>query len=72
MEKRTVRIYKAPDGEGKFINKTSQFLQKAQQGAQVQRPEDKMLKYAQFVYNRLSREDSPEEIYDGLMQQGFR
>jgi len=71
MEKRTVRIYKAPDGEGKFINKTSQFLQKAQQGAQVQRPEDKMLKYAQFVYNRLSREDSPEEIYDGLMQQGL-
>ena len=71
MEKRTVRIYKAPDGQGKFINKTSQFLQKAQQGAQVQRPEDKMLKYAQFVYNRLSREDSPEEIYDGLMQQGL-
>lgn len=30
--KKRVRIYKAPDGEGKFINKTAQFLQKAQEG----------------------------------------
>ncbi len=30
--KKRVRIYKAPDGEGKFINKTAQFLQQAQEG----------------------------------------
>lgn len=30
--KKRVRIYKSPDGEGKFINKTAQFLSKAQMG----------------------------------------
>ena len=30
--KKRVRIYKASDGEGKFINKTAQFLNKAQEG----------------------------------------
>ena len=27
-----VRIYKSPDGNGKYLNKTSQFLEKAQKG----------------------------------------
>lgn len=30
--KKRVRIYKAPNGEGKFVNKTAKFLQKAQEG----------------------------------------
>jgi hypothetical protein len=30
--KKRVRIYKAPNGEGKFVNKTAQFLKKAQEG----------------------------------------
>lgn len=30
--KKKVRIYKALDGQGKYINKTSQFLKKAQEG----------------------------------------
>jgi hypothetical protein len=30
--KKRVRIYKSSDGEGKFINKTAKFLQKAQEG----------------------------------------
>ena len=72
MEKRTVRIYKAPDGQGKFINKTSQFLQKAQQGAQVQQSqENRMQQYAKLVYDKLSNEDTPEEVYDVLVQQGL-
>lgn len=36
MEKRKVRIYKSHDGEGKYINKTRQFLEKAQMGMQTQ------------------------------------
>ena len=27
-----VRIYKSPDGNGKYLNKTGQFLEKAQKG----------------------------------------
>lgn len=30
-----VRIYKAPDGKGKFVNKLGSFMQKAAQGVQV-------------------------------------
>ena len=30
--KKRVRIYKSPTGEGQFINKTAQFLRKAQMG----------------------------------------
>jgi hypothetical protein len=35
MKKTKVRIYKAPDGNGKFINKAAKFLKKAQYGMQV-------------------------------------
>jgi hypothetical protein len=35
MNKRKVRIYKDPGGNGQYINKTAQFLQKAQAGMQV-------------------------------------
>lgn len=43
MEKRTVRIYKAPDGQGRYINKTNQFLHMAQEGAQVDDAEQEIL-----------------------------
>lgn len=40
--KKKVRIYKAPDGKGKYINKTSKFLAKAQMGGT---PDPSMLAY---------------------------
>jgi hypothetical protein len=40
--KKRVRIYKAPNGEGKFVNKTAQFLQKAQEGGA---PDPSMMGY---------------------------
>ena len=43
-----VRIYKSPDGNGKYLNKTSQFLEKAQKGKIVK----DVLKYGkQLVMN---------------------
>lgn len=40
--KKRVRIYKSSDGEGKFINKTAQFLQRAQEGGV---PDSNMMGY---------------------------
>jgi len=40
--KKRVRIYKAPNGEGKFVNKTAQFLKKAQEGGA---PDPSMMGY---------------------------
>jgi len=40
--KKKVRIYKAPDGKGKYVNKTSKFLSKAQMGGA---PDPSMLAY---------------------------
>lgn len=40
--KKKVRIYKAPDGKGKYINNTSKFLAKAQMGGS---PDPSMLAY---------------------------
>jgi hypothetical protein len=47
--KKKVRIYKAPDGKGKFVNKTAKFLHKAQQGGQ----QDQQAQIAQYVYKTL-------------------
>ena len=33
--KKRVKIYKSPDGNGRYINKTAQFLQKAQEGGML-------------------------------------
>jgi hypothetical protein len=40
--KKKVRIYRAPDGKGKYVNKTSKFLAKAQMGGT---PDPSMLAY---------------------------
>jgi len=51
--KKKVRIYKAPDGKGKFVNKTAKFLYggmpKAQEGMQA----DPMAAMADYVYKTL-------------------
>jgi hypothetical protein len=68
MEKRTVRIYKAPDGQGRYINKTSQFLHKAQEGAQV---DDGMDQYVQYIQSELQNQTDPQEIYQNLVEAGL-
>lgn len=47
--KKKVRIYKSPDGKGKFVNKTAKFLRKAQEGGQ----QDKQAQLADYVYKTL-------------------
>jgi hypothetical protein len=68
MEKRTVRIYKAPDGQGRYINKTNQFLHKAQEGAQV---DDGMDQYVQYIQSELQNQTDPQEIYQKLVEAGL-
>ena len=47
--KKKVRIYKSPDGKGKFVNKTAKFLRKAQEGGQ----QDKQAQLADYVFKTL-------------------
>jgi hypothetical protein len=68
MEKRTVRIYKAPDGKGRYINKTSQFLHKAEEGAQV---DNGMDQYVQYIQSELQNQTDPQEIYQNLVEAGL-
>jgi len=68
MEKRTVRIYKAPDGKGRYINKTNQFLHRAQEGAQV---DGGMDQYVQYIQSELQNQTAPEEIYQKLVEAGL-
>jgi len=49
MEKRKVRIYKSHDGEGKYINKTKQFLEKAQMGMQMRNQNEDIQEQLQSV-----------------------
>lgn len=71
--KKKVRIYKAPDGKGKYVNKTSKFLAKAQMGGT---PDPSMLSYpgsqptgqqnqtdqiVQFVVNDITNKVKKEE-----------
>lgn len=73
--KKRVRIYKSPTGEGQFLNKTAQFLRKAQMGgtpdvedlsypgqgqAQQQQPDENQL--ASLVMQDISNSRPKEEI----------
>lgn len=51
--KKKVRIYKAPDGKGKFVNKTAKFLHKAQEGGQ----QDQQAQITDYVYKTLANTD---------------
>jgi hypothetical protein len=75
MERRTVRIYKAPNGQGEYINKTGQFLKKAQMGAEtssediMQEKQIEALK--QYVTGALDNQMEPEEVYKLLISKGI-
>lgn len=62
MQKRRVRIYKADDE-----NRTAQFLNKAQMGAQVQSID----KYFQYAYDQLTHDIDPEILMQKLIQSGL-
>ena len=76
MEKRKVRIYKSPDGEGKYINKTKQFLEKAQDGMQVSGGQDdvqEQLENVKLYIKGLKSEDiDDQDIYKVLVSKGIR
>ncbi len=57
--KKKVKIYKAPNGEGKFINKTSQFLAKAQMGGT---PDPSMLAYPGAQQAPASQQDQTSQL----------
>ena len=61
MNKRKVRIYKDPGGNGQYINKTAQFLQKAQAGMQVND-----LALEQDILDQLTMTTDVEMIADTL------
>jgi len=74
MERRTVRIYKAPNGQGEYINKTGQFLKKAQMGVETRSEEvmqEKQIEaLKQYVTGALDNQMEPEEIYRLLVSKG--
>lgn len=65
--KKLVTIRKAPDGKGKYVNKTAKFLDKAQAGGQQQGGyNQKILEYvAQEI---LQREQDPQAVYQSLIE----
>ena len=72
MEKKKVRIYKSEDGNGKFVNKTAKFLQKAQMGAEAQSGDDAALdQYFDYAYQMLKRNAKPEKIFTDFMRAGL-
>lgn len=70
MEKKKVRIYKAHDGKGKFLNKTAQFLQKAQMGGAPEQQQD-MNKYMSYAYTQLKNDAEPMLVYQNLVKSGL-
>jgi hypothetical protein len=68
MTKKKVRIYKAPDGKGQYINKTAKFLKKAAFGGQSDTPQEDMYsQLAQASYMSIKKGQSPKAVYDSLI-----
>ena len=55
-----VRIYKSPDGNGKYLNKTGQFLEKAQKGKIVK----DVLKYGKQLIMNFDETDNIQITLD--------
>ena len=68
MTKKKVRIYKAPDSKGQYINKTANFLKKAAFGGQSDTPQEDMYsQLAQASYMSIKKGQSPKAVYDSLI-----
>jgi hypothetical protein len=69
MTTKKVRIYKAPDGKGQYINKTSKFLNKAQFGGQDTPQQDIYSKLTEATYIAIKKGQTPKSVYDALIAQ---
>lgn len=68
--KKRVRIYKAPNNKGKYINKTKKFLSKFQSGGAL--TESRLLDtYAENIFSQLQASIEPEQIYQNLITAGL-
>ena len=68
MTKKKVRIYKAPDGKGQYINKTAKFLDKAAFGGESGTPQDDIYnQLSQAAYIAIKKGQSPKAVYDSLI-----
>lgn len=65
-----VRIYKDPNQQGSYVNKTKAFLEKAQAGAQVD--QKKMINaYIQSIYQKLKNEEEIDDVFSELVASGM-
>ena len=68
MTKKKVRIYKAPDGKGQYINKTAKFLKKAAFGGENGTPQDDMYRQlSQAAYMAIKKGQTPEAVYNSFI-----
>jgi len=70
MSKRLVRIYKNPEGQGDYVNKTKAFLKKAQMGAEVESAPN-INTFMQHIYEELSNDMTPEDVFAELIASGI-
>ena len=70
MNRRLVRIYKDPKGNGDYVNKTKAFLQKAQMGAETQSAPN-VNAYLQYIYEQLKNEAEPDDVLADLVSNGL-
>ena len=70
MNRRLVRIYKDPKGNGDYVNKTKAFLQKAQMGAETQAAPN-VNAYLQYIYEQLKNDAEPDDVLTDLVANGL-
>jgi len=66
--KKKVRIYKAPDGQGQYINKTAKFLRKAAMGGMVD-PNAYYNDLIKTAYIQIKSKKALKDVYDSFIGQ---
>lgn len=67
--KKKVRIYKAPDGQGQYINKTAQFLKKAATGGGMVDPNAYYNDLIKTAYVSLKSNKDIKDLYESFLGQ---
>ncbi len=65
-----VRIYKDPNQQGSYVNKTKAFLEKAQAGTQVDQKQ-MINTYMQSIYQKLKNEEEIDDVFGELVASGM-
>lgn len=65
-----VRIYKDPNQQGSYANKTKAFLEKAQAGTQVDQKQ-MINTYMQSIYQKLKNEEEIDDVFGELVASGM-